>query len=649
MGFVLGFLPWILYWILVGNIDFRLAICIALAVAVAAQVITRVRKQPWRSLDVGSLVIFVLLAIISFVVDDAVLEQWLQPLSNLGLFLVALVGILIGRPFVREYAAATVDAETARGDGFRYITTGMTWLWVGAFGLMTIISAIPPLVDGSASNQDEGSLLSILCYWVLPYVLLGLAGLVSGVFPPWFEKRSAMIDKREADETPQVAALGPEPADTSEGPLDVSLAHESAHDEPFPLVVTGAPPGSTVQVSATGPDLFGGSWRSAASFATPPSGAVDLAAAAPVSGDWAQADPGAPLWAMRFATPDKTPDLFVPPVDAWPVTVDVEVAGVGRIQRTVHRRGTTAAVVPEPVEIDGRPGLLVRPARPAPPSGWPAVVCFGGSEGGYESQAGHAVMLAGHGYLALAACWLPAPESVKGIASVPLERFLAPVGVLNGRPDVDATRIAAMAISRGAEGLLAAAVRAAPAPYARLALISPSSVTWQAVGPDGSIPDTPSWTYEGEPVPWLPMPTGAIMPQLIRNAWQIGRDTAAHRPTLLRLRPSYEAGLQARSTQTVDAAIAAERAAGPLLVITGGDDQLWPSQAMANELLARRSAAGDDHLHLPEAGHLIRLGQLPTDAQWTGGIALGGTRTGQAQAQSEATAKVLDFLAGMTA
>ena len=183
MGFVLGFLPWILYWILVGNIDFRLAICIALAVAVAAQVITRLRKQPWRSLDVGSLVIFVLLAVISFVVDDAVLESWLQPLSNLGLFLVALVGIVIDRPFVQEYARATVDDDTARSDGFRYITTGMTWLWVVVFGLMTIISAIPPLVDGNASNQDEDSLLSIMCYWVLPYVLLGLAGLVSGVVP----------------------------------------------------------------------------------------------------------------------------------------------------------------------------------------------------------------------------------------------------------------------------------------------------------------------------------------------------------------------------------------------------------------------------------------------------------------------------------
>ena len=257
-------------------------------------------------------------------------------------------------------------------------------------------------------------------------------------------------------------------------------------------------------------------------------------------------------------------------------------------------------------------------------------------------------MLAGHGYVALAACWLPEPESAKGIASIPLERFLTPLDLLHGRADIDPTRVAVLAISRGAEGVLAAATRATESPYARLVLISPSSVTWQAIGSDGSIPDTGSWTYEDQPLPWLPVPTGAIMPQLIRNAWQVGRDTAAHRPTLLRLRPSYEAGLQARSMRAADAAIAAERAAGPLLVITGGDDQLWPSPEMAGELLARRPGAGDDHMHFPGAGHLIRLGQLPTDAQWTGGIALGGTRTGQAEAQREATRGVLEFLATMS-
>ena len=34
MGFVLGFLPWVLYWALIGNVPFRLAAGLVLAVAV---------------------------------------------------------------------------------------------------------------------------------------------------------------------------------------------------------------------------------------------------------------------------------------------------------------------------------------------------------------------------------------------------------------------------------------------------------------------------------------------------------------------------------------------------------------------------------------------------------------------------------------
>ena len=53
MGFVPGFLPWILYWALVGNVDFRLAVCVSLAVASGTQLVSRMRGQLWRSLEVG--------------------------------------------------------------------------------------------------------------------------------------------------------------------------------------------------------------------------------------------------------------------------------------------------------------------------------------------------------------------------------------------------------------------------------------------------------------------------------------------------------------------------------------------------------------------------------------------------------------------
>lgn len=640
MGFVLGFLPWILYWILVGNIDFRLAICIALAVAVAAQVISRLRRQPWRSLEVGSLVIFVLLAISSFLVSDALLQQWLQPLSNLGLFAVALIGILIGRPFVREYATGSVDAETAQGDGFRYLTSAMTWLWVVVFGLMTVISAIPPLVDGAASNQDEGSLLSVLCYWVLPYLLLGIAGLVSAVFPKWFDKQKSLIDRRESAETPSPMPPTAPPADVDDAVIGLRVPEDSSHEDPLTVQIEAAPAGAQVGLSLTGADLFGRRWRSEATYLGDGSGPVDLAATAPSSGDWAEADPTAPLWAMRFASPDLTPDLFVPPPDPWLVTVDVEVSGVGRAQRTIRRHAAAPGVRVESVSVNGLPARLAVPAGSPPTGGWPAVACFGGSEGGCDSQTGLALLLASHGYLGLAATWVPEDEAAKQIASVPLERFADAVDFLGAHDQVDPGRIGAIAVSRGSEGLLAALSRLPVTAPRGVVLVSPSSVTWQAMGSEGSIPDLPSWTAAGKPVPWRHVPTGELMPQLIRNAWQIGRDTAAHRPTLLRLHGAYAAGLRQPDT---DAGIDAAAVRSRLLILTGSLDQVWPSERMALDILRRRASTDDQHQHYLGAGHLIRLGNLPTDAQWTGGVAFGGNRSDQAAAQRDATARVLAF------
>ena len=46
------------------------------------------------------------------------MEQWVQPLSNAGIFLVALTGVLIGKPFVREFAEAEQSEEVIESEPF---------------------------------------------------------------------------------------------------------------------------------------------------------------------------------------------------------------------------------------------------------------------------------------------------------------------------------------------------------------------------------------------------------------------------------------------------------------------------------------------------------------------------------------------------
>jgi hypothetical protein len=637
---VLGFVPWIVYWVLVGNAPFTVAVLAAFGVAVLGTVVSAVRGTRPTAFDLGNVGVFVLLAVAAFVVPDAVLERWLQPLGNAGLLLVALVGVLAGHPFVRDYAVASVDAATARSDGFRVITTAMTWLWIGAFAAMTVVSAVPPVLDGSATIRDAGDTLSVVCYWVVPFVLLGLAGAVSAGFPPWFERAGAKLDARPTTDPPPTTQREPS-APVADG-LVVEAPPDSRHDEPFGLLVRGAPPGAGVWVTSEGTDLSGRRWRSTADLVAGADGTVDAATAVPTAGDWTTADADAPLWAMRFAEPGTVPDLFVPPAEPWLVTVRATVDGDGPSGGlVVRRRPTDPGVRTQACPVQGRPGLLALPAGPPPAGGWPGVVCLGGSEGGHESQIGPALLLAAHGYAALAASWVePGADGEVAVTEVPLERFGAAVTTLAGHDDVDAGRLVAMGISRGAEGLLAACAGADVPPVRGVVLISPSSVTWQAVGGDGEVPDTGSWTLGGRPVPFRPLPAGALMPQIVRNAWRLGADERAYRPSLLRLRPAYRAGLAAGGPGEIPA----ERVAAPLLLVSGDDDAVWPGGPMAAALASRRGRPDDDHVAHPDAGHLIRLGTLPTDAPWTGGIALGGERAGQAAADRDTTARVLRFL-----
>jgi hypothetical protein len=183
VGILFGFAPWIVYWVLVGNVPFSTAVLVALAIAVLSFVIGRVRRTPGRTLEIGAIGTFLVLTVLTFTVSQSFMERWLQPLSNVGIFLVALTSVVIGKPFVREFAQAGQPPEVVESELFRRITTLLTWIWVAAFAGMTVSSSIPPIVYGKATILDTKTPLSFVCYWVIPFSLLGLAALVSKILP----------------------------------------------------------------------------------------------------------------------------------------------------------------------------------------------------------------------------------------------------------------------------------------------------------------------------------------------------------------------------------------------------------------------------------------------------------------------------------
>ena len=183
VGILFGLAPWIVYWVLVGNVPFTTAVLVALAIAAVSLVVGRIRGVPGRTIEIGAVATFLVLAVLTFTLDQSFMERWMQPLSNAGIFLVALTGVLIGKPFVREFAEVGQPKEVIESDLFAKITTLLTWIWVAAFAGMTVSSAIPPIVQGDATILDTKTPLSFVCYWVIPFSLLGLAALASRILP----------------------------------------------------------------------------------------------------------------------------------------------------------------------------------------------------------------------------------------------------------------------------------------------------------------------------------------------------------------------------------------------------------------------------------------------------------------------------------
>jgi hypothetical protein len=178
-----GFAPWIVYSVLVGNVPFTTAVVVALAIAGAAVVIGQSTGKPGRTLEIGSFAALLVLTVLTLALSESFLQRWILALGNAGIFLVALIGVLIGKPFAREFAAAEWPADVVKTELFGRMITLLTRMWVAAFAAMTVSSAIPPIVDADATILDTKTPLSFVCYWVIPFSLFGAAALVSRFLP----------------------------------------------------------------------------------------------------------------------------------------------------------------------------------------------------------------------------------------------------------------------------------------------------------------------------------------------------------------------------------------------------------------------------------------------------------------------------------
>jgi hypothetical protein len=183
VGILFGFAPWIVYWVLVGNVPLLIAVLVALTIAVVGLVVSRATGIPARPLEIGAVGTFLVLTAATLLLSQSLTERWAQPLSNAGILLVVLIGMLRGKPFVHEFVAAGQPPGVVESDLFGQVTTRLTWIWVAVLGGMTVSSSIPPIVHRDTTILDAKTPLSYVCYWVIPFSLFGLGALATKILP----------------------------------------------------------------------------------------------------------------------------------------------------------------------------------------------------------------------------------------------------------------------------------------------------------------------------------------------------------------------------------------------------------------------------------------------------------------------------------
>jgi dienelactone hydrolase/uncharacterized protein (DUF2141 family) len=258
----------------------------------------------------------------------------------------------------------------------------------------------------------------------------------------------------------------------------------------------------------------------------------------------------------------------------------------------------------------------------------PGVVLFGGSEGGLDTISGMAIDFAKQGYAALALAYWKEQGLPQTLELIPLEYFDKAVAWMKARPEVAPGGVGAMGWSRGSEAVLLLGSRN-PDVKAVVA-VAPSGIVWAGIN-YGTGPLKSAWTVGGQPLPYVPPDGTVYRPDSMKDMFIKALPEAARRP----------------ETQ-----IPIEKINGSILLLSGGEDHLWPSRQMAEQMMARLKAKGFAHpyahLTYDGAGHVIFVG-APDGAMGKvmgqPSAMLGGSEEADAKAWADEWPKVLDFYA----
>ncbi len=259
-----------------------------------------------------------------------------------------------------------------------------------------------------------------------------------------------------------------------------------------------------------------------------------------------------------------------------------------------------------PVKERGLHGEFFLPPGQGP---FPGVLIFSGSEGGNAMGRFRGVALARHGFACLAVAYFDSkkPQDFPGLperlVEVPLEYFETAIAWMKAHKQVRGDRLAVMGGSRGGE--LALLLGSMFPEVKSVVAYTPSHVVWPGLPKSDEDEKNrkirPAWTYKGKPVPNMARDIHGFSDP------EINKLKEKHPRELRVLFAHYLKDEAAVRT----AAIPVEKIGGPVLMISGTDDRMWPTGAMCEAVLKRLKAKNhrfrSEHLSYEGCGHAIGL------------------------------------------
>jgi dienelactone hydrolase len=357
----------------------------------------------------------------------------------------------------------------------------------------------------------------------------------------------------------------------------------------------------------------GDQWISEATYRVNSRGVIDLNTQPSLGGSYKGVEPMGLFWSLA-PSGEKLGE---------------RAANIMQITATINNHLMAAG---EFLPILVRPGIIKRMVRsndlvgtfyyPRAPGSYPGVIVLDGPEGGLNET--QAATLAAHGYATLALAYSGIERLPRQLNKIPLEYFETAINWLQSQDMVAKDKIAVLGTSKGAELAL---LLGANFPVIRAVVAySPSAVVWQGPDSSGKTPAS-SWTYHGKQLPYVPFQTSIF--------------------SSFRAKVPYKESLNNQEAVKT-ASIPVEKINGPVLLISGRDDQIWPSTQMAQSIIKRlkknRHPYQDKHLSYPGAGHIFKLFYLPSTTSANPKNNFGGTLKNNYQAGWNSWEQAVGFL-----